>query len=111
PAEAGVAAEHESFAASSAQARSPGRPELRLPGSERQSPSAPPIGLPDRVGVCRRLVPQDAPSLVPYHTASAALVISSTTSVGRVAKEAWLVSSSMVCRGGIAHAYTGGAPG
>jgi uncharacterized membrane protein YjgN (DUF898 family) len=30
--------------------------------------------------------------------ASAALVISSSTSVGRVAKEAWLVSSSMVWR-------------
>ncbi|MCW3062991.1 MAG: hypothetical protein JWN32_163 [Solirubrobacterales bacterium] len=36
--------------------------------------------------------------LVAYHTASAALVISSSTSVGRVAKAAWLVSSSMVSR-------------
>jgi hypothetical protein len=38
---------------------------------------------------------------VAYHTASAALVISSSTSVGRVAKEAWLVSSSMISRAGI----------
>jgi hypothetical protein len=33
-----------------------------------------------------------------HHTASAAVVISSSTSVGRVTKEAWLVSTSMVWR-------------
>ena len=35
---------------------------------------------------------------VPYQTAAAALVMSSSTWVGRVANEAWLVSSSMVSR-------------